>query len=100
MTHLPGLSFDLSETIESLRDIVRAFAADEIAPRAAAIDHDNLFPADLWKKLGELGLHGMTVSEEYGGSNLGYLAHMVGWRRCRAPLRRSVCRTARIRTCA
>jgi isovaleryl-CoA dehydrogenase len=77
MMHLPGLSFDLGETIEMLRDTVRSFAADEIAPRAAAIDHDNLFPADLWKKLGDLGLHGMTVSEEYGGTNLGYLAHMV-----------------------
>ena len=77
MTHLPGLSFDLGETIEMLRDTVRSFAADEIAPRAAAIDHENLFPADLWKKLGDLGLHGMTVSEEYGGTNLGYLAHMV-----------------------
>ena len=68
MTQLPGLSFDLGETIEMLRDTVRSFAADEIAPRAAAIDHDNLFPADLWKKLGDLGLHGMTVSEEYGGT--------------------------------
>ena len=77
MTHLPGLSFPLGETIEMLRDTVQSFAADEIAPRAAAIDHDNLFPADLWKKLGALGLHGMTVSEEYGGSNLGYLAHIV-----------------------
>jgi isovaleryl-CoA dehydrogenase len=77
MNHLPGLSFDLGETIEMLRDTVRSFAADEIAPRAAAIDHDNLFPADLWKKLGDLGLHGMTVSEEYGGTDLGYLAHIV-----------------------
>src|SRR5436309_8465605 len=77
MTPLPGLSFELGETIEMLRDTVRSFAADEIAPRATAIDHDNLFPADLWKKLGDLGLHGMTVSEEYGGTNLGYLAHMV-----------------------
>jgi isovaleryl-CoA dehydrogenase len=77
MQHLPGLSFDLGDTIEMLRDTVRSFAADEISPRAAAIDHDNLFPADLWKNLGDLGLHGMTVSEEYGGTNLGYLAHIV-----------------------
>ncbi len=77
MTHLPGLSFDLGETIEMLRDTIRTFATNEIAPRAAAIDHDNLFPADLWKKLGDLGLHGMTVAEEYGGTNLGYLAHMI-----------------------
>jgi len=77
MSHLPGLNFNLGETIEMLRDTVQSFAADEIAPRAAAIDSENLFPADLWKKLGSLGLHGMTVSEEYGGTQLGYLAHMV-----------------------
>ncbi len=77
MPHLPGLAFDLGETIDMLRDSVQAFAAAEIAPRAAAIDRDNLFPADLWKKLGDLGLHGMTVAEEYGGTGLGYLAHMV-----------------------
>jgi isovaleryl-CoA dehydrogenase len=77
MIHLPGLSFELGETIEMLRDTVRTFAADEIAPRAAQIDHDNVFPSDLWKKLGDLGLHGMTVSEEYGGTQLGYLAHVV-----------------------
>ncbi len=77
MTLLPGLNFALGETIDMLRDTVASFAADEIAPRAAAIDHDNLFPADLWRKLGSLGLHGMTVAEEYGGTGLGYLAHMV-----------------------
>src|SRR4249920_4151195 len=77
MSHLPGLNFNLGETIEMLRDTVQSFAEDEIAPRAAAIDSENLFPADLWKKLGSLGLHGMTVSEEYGGTQLGYLAHMV-----------------------
>ena len=77
MVQLPGLDFGLGETIDMLRETVRAFAAREIAPRAAQIDRDNLFPADLWKKLGDLGLHGMTVSEEYGGTELGYLAHMV-----------------------
>ena len=77
MAHLPGLAFDLGETITMLRDSVQQFADDEIAPRAADIDRDNLFPADLWKKLGALGLHGMTVKEEYGGSDLGYLAHIV-----------------------
>ncbi len=77
MPHVPGLAFQLGETIDMLRDTVQQFAADEIAPRAAAIDRDNLFPADLWRKLGSLGLHGMTVAEEYGGSGLGYLAHIV-----------------------
>ncbi len=77
MPHLPGLAFHFGETIDMLRDSVQQFADDEIAPRAADIDRDNLFPADLWKKLGTLGLHGMTVKEEYGGSDLGYLAHIV-----------------------
>jgi isovaleryl-CoA dehydrogenase len=77
MKYLPGLNFQLGETIDMLRDTLHSFAAKEIAPRAAQIDHDNLFPSDLWQKLGELGLHGMTVAEEYGGTDLGYLAHMV-----------------------
>lgn len=75
--NIPSLDFHLGETIEMLCDTVRAFAADEIAPRAAQIDVDNEFPADLWKKLGDLGLHGMTVEEEYGGSEMGYLAHII-----------------------
>jgi isovaleryl-CoA dehydrogenase len=72
-----SLNFDLGETIDMLRDSVRDFADDEIAPRAAQIDHDNVFPADLWRKLGDLGLLGITLEEEYGGSGLGYLAHVV-----------------------
>ncbi len=77
MVQLPGLDFGLGETIDMLRETVQTFASREIAPRAAQVDRDNLFPADLWKKLGDLGLHGMTVSEEYGGTGMGYLAHMV-----------------------
>jgi isovaleryl-CoA dehydrogenase len=72
-----GLNFQLGEEIEMLRDTVKSFADKEIAPRAAAIDRDNEFPADLWKKLGDLGLHGMTVPEEDGGTGMGYLAHIV-----------------------
>ncbi|RYF65953.1 MAG: isovaleryl-CoA dehydrogenase, partial [Comamonadaceae bacterium] len=75
--NLPGLDFELGETLDSLRDAVADFCAAEIAPRAAEIDRDNLFPHDLWAKLGSLGLHGMTVKEEYGGTELGYLAHIV-----------------------
>ncbi len=72
-----GLPFDLGDTVEMLRETVRAFAKREIAPRAAEIDRRNEFPADLWRKLGELGVLGLTVAEEYGGTGLGYLAHMI-----------------------
>ena len=74
---LPSLNFDLGETAEQLRDTVRAFTSDEIAPIAAEIDKTNEFPRDLWPKLGALGLHGITVEEEFGGSGLGYLEHVV-----------------------
>ena len=74
---LPGLRFALGEEIDMLRNSVRAFAAAEIAPRAAEIDRSNQFPPDLWKRLGALGLLGITVEEEYGGTAMGYLAHIV-----------------------
>ena len=75
--NVPSLNFNLGETIDALRDTLQSFCAAEIAPRAAEIDRVNEFPADLWKKLGDLGVHGMTVSEEYGGTDMGYLAHIV-----------------------
>ncbi|WKT60931.1 isovaleryl-CoA dehydrogenase [Microbulbifer thermotolerans] len=71
------LNFGLGEEIDMLRDMVYKFCQAELAPRAAQIDEENQFPADMWKKFGELGLLGMTVEEEYGGSNMGYLAHAV-----------------------
>jgi len=67
----------LNEDLELLRDTVRKFTAEEIAPRAEQIDRDNVFPADLWQKMGDLGLLGMTVPGEYGGSDMGYLAHLI-----------------------
>lgn len=72
-----GFNFDLGETADMLRDTVRSFAADKIAPRAEEIDRTNQFPRDLWPELGALGLHGITVEEEYGGSGLGYLEHCI-----------------------
>ena len=69
--------FPLGDDVAALREAVRDFCQHEIAPRAADIDRDNLFPHSLWKKLGDLGVHGLTVAEEYGGTGMGYVAHMV-----------------------
>ena len=73
----PQLSFDFDDSLQMLQDQIQQFAAREIAPRAAEIDHSNNFPADLWRKMGDLGLLGITVSEEYGGAGMGYLAHVI-----------------------
>jgi isovaleryl-CoA dehydrogenase len=73
----PALDFDLGAEIDQLRDSVRAFADDEVAPLAAEVDRTDKFPRQLWPKMGALGLHGITVEEEYGGVGMGYLAHVV-----------------------
>src|SRR4051812_32394314 len=77
MTTLPGLNFQLGDDVEALREAVSAFAQAEIAPRAAEIDRSDQFPMDLWRKMGDLGVLGITVDEEYGGAQMGYLAHIV-----------------------
>ncbi|MFT5484185.1 MAG: isovaleryl-CoA dehydrogenase [Halieaceae bacterium] len=76
-TPYPTLNFGLGEDVDMLRDLVYQFSQAELAPRAAQIDLDNEFPADMWRKFGDLGLLGMTVGEAYGGTNMGYLAHTV-----------------------
>jgi len=73
----PSLDFDLGQTAGMLRESVADFASVEIAPRAASIDESNEFPADLWRKMGGLGLLGITVEEDYGGAGMGYLEHVV-----------------------
>src|SRR3981081_1331502 len=77
MVELPGLRFAPGEEIDMVRDTVRGFAQAEIAPRAAEVDRSNQFPSDLWKKMGALGLLGVTVEEAYGGTMMGYAAHIV-----------------------
>ncbi len=74
---LPSLNFDLGDAADMLRDTVMRFASDEIAPRAQEIDRKNEFPSDLWRKMGDLGILGVTVEEEYGGAGMGYAEHVV-----------------------
>jgi len=77
MLNFPSLNFHLGETIDMLRATVQQFAADDIAPRAADIDRENRFPPELWPRMGDIGLLGITVEEEYGGTAMGYLAHVI-----------------------
>ncbi len=77
MLNFPSLNFHLGETIDMLRATVQQFAANDIAPRAADIDRENRFPAELWRRMGDIGLLGITVEEEYGGTAMGYLAHVI-----------------------
>ncbi len=77
MASYPTLNFHLGDTADLLRETVAGFAAKELAPRAADIDRDNEFPADMWRKMGDLGLLGVTIPEEYGGAGMGYLEHVV-----------------------
>jgi isovaleryl-CoA dehydrogenase len=77
MLNFPSLNFHLGETIDMLRATVQQFAADDIAPRAADIDRENRFPSELWRRMGDIGLLGITVEEEYGGTAMGYLAHVI-----------------------
>jgi isovaleryl-CoA dehydrogenase len=77
MLNFPSLNFHLGETIDMLRETVQQFAAEHIAPRAADIDRENRFPAELWRRMGDIGLLGITVEEEYGGTAMGYLAHVI-----------------------
>jgi len=76
-TNYPMLDFNLGDDIDMLRDAVYKFCQAEIAPRAEQVDLDNQFPEDLWRKFGDMGLLGITVAEEYGGTDMGYLAHSV-----------------------
>ena len=97
---LRGLDFELGEVADALRDTVSAFTAGEIAPLADQIDRSDEFPRALWPKMGALGLHGITVEEDYGGSGLGYLEHCVAMEEVSRGRARSGSPTGRIRTFA
>ena len=94
------LQYGHSEELGLLRDTVYQFASREIAPRAASIDQDNQFPSDLWSKMGDLGLLGITTPEQYGGSNMGYLAHAIAMEEISRASAAVVSPTAHTPTCA
>ena len=75
--NIPHLNFGLPEEVDEMREMIARWVDDRLAPRAAEIDAKNEFPRDLWPELGELGLLGVTADEEFGGSGLGYVAHVV-----------------------
>ena len=77
LTNSPAFDFDLGDNADQIRDLTRRFSDNEIAPIADEVDKTNTFPRHLWPKMGELGLHGITVEEEWGGAGLGYLEHCV-----------------------
>ena len=81
-----NFNFNLGETVDMIREQVNNFARNEIAPNAEHIDQSNAFPNELWPKLGEMGLLGMTVPEEFGGSGMGYIEHVVAMEEISAPL--------------
>ncbi len=91
-----GFDFGLGEDIDMLRETTRSFTDDKIAPRADEIDKTNTFPRDLWPQMGALGLHGITVEEEYGGSGSAISPIAWRWRKSRAARPRSACHTVRI----
>ena len=98
-TRLASLDFDFDPEIDMLRATVRGFAEDRIAPIASEIDRTDRFPIELWPEMGALGLHGITVEEEYGGAGMGYLAHCVAMEEVSRASARLDCPTGLILTC-
>ena len=95
-----SMNFALGEEVESLREMVHRWAQERVAPMAAEIDQSNCFPAELWQEMGELGLLGITVGDEYGGADMGYLAHTpLPWKKLPEPVLRCLCHTVHIRIC-
>jgi isovaleryl-CoA dehydrogenase len=95
-----SMKFDLGEDVEALREMVHRWAQERVKPMAAKIDRDNEFPHELWREMGDLGLLGITVEEEYGGAGMGYLAHVIAVEEIARASASVSLSTARIRTSA